>query len=120
MDFGDGSIEIRYRTDDWGPYDFDFANALPAGESIATASIQAYYGNMKTKSDISTFTSCATLIELGTLATGNHTHVQVRFQHPGTDPGDSGKKCTLRINVSTESGGKYPFLFYPVNIVGNL
>jgi hypothetical protein len=119
MDFGTGSIEIRYNTDSWGPFDFDFIDALPAGETIATVSVQAYYGNMKPKSDISAFTSCATLIELGTLCTSSH-HVQMKLQHPLTDPGDTGKKCTLRINVSTESGGKYPFLFYPVKIYGNL
>lgn len=117
MDFGSGSIEIRYGTDAWGPYELDFSDVLPSGDTIATVSIEAYYGKLTKKSDISDFSTCASLIESGSIATDSAS-VQFRLQYPVTDPGDTGTKFTLRINVSTDGGGKYPFFFYPVKVYG--
>jgi hypothetical protein len=117
MDFGTGSIEIRSTAATWGPYEFDFADALPVGETIVGLDIQAYRGKVSQKDSLSAFSTIATLIDVGS-TTISGTKVQLRLTYPGTYPGASGLKCTIRFKLITDNNGKYPFFFYPVTVVG--
>jgi len=113
-----GRIEIRENTDKWGWYFFNFpacsseaANdgALPYGATIASVSIKAYEGNVKSSDIISTLTTFDSIIESGTPATYGATGVKIKFQMPHISR--KGTRATLVINLTLQGDAKYPFYF---------
>ena len=46
-DFERASIDIRYYSDEWGVYSFNFSPGLPTGSSLATPIyVQGWVGNI--------------------------------------------------------------------------
>lgn len=118
-DFTEQSIEIRYYTDAWGPYQFSFPaktsltdedGVLPVGATLATADVKAYLGNVSPSSDLTEETEVtADIIEPGSVSIIDDTNVQMKFQYPGDTY--KGQKVTLVFELTTDGGAKYPFYF---------
>lgn len=111
LDFRQENILIRPGTDKWGPYSFDFSNALPPGTIISNVTATAY---MKTGSD--TWSEKPELIEPGTISITGNTTIQLKLQGTGT----SGPLATgwyfLQIVLTLDSGAVHPFIFGVIKV----
>lgn|GEM_PF-3153131 len=119
MDFitGDGnaaSIEIREGADSWGPFELDFAFGLPGDQALASVEAKAYSSKANERTDLSTLVDITSLLVEETGSTIDGTKYAFTLQHPGDDY--RGTLATLVFMVTTTSGGKFPFFFYPVRI----
>lgn len=121
----EGSIELEYYTDLWGPYFFIFPvnttatsndGIIPYGDTITSVSVRAFIGNVKRKSDLDNFTEITTdMIDpeyTPEISAGNT--VLVKLQYPGET--HKGTKATLILEVDLASGGKKAFYFQYVRI----
>ena len=109
-DFGEESIDIRYNTDLWGVFKFDFEPCLPDGAVISSVAIKAYQGNVGPKSTLSEETEIATLVDDGYVPTiSNDTEVNVKFQYPGDSY--KGQKATVIFEITTSAAAVHPFYF---------
>ena len=113
MDFGSGSIEIRRNTDNWGPYALDLSASLPTGVRVSSCDATVYVGKLKKTSTKSDFSTCASVIESGTIATSNQS-IQFKTQYPGDIY--KGEKCTIVFTVTLVTGAINSFYFYPVYV----
>ena len=120
----EGTIEVGYYTDLWGPYLFTFpintsatANdgLIPYGDTIASVTVKAYQGRVNRKSTLSEETEIAGLIDTDFEPTiiGGY-KVSVKFEHPGSTY--KGEKATLIFEVTLASGAKKAFYFQYVRI----
>ena len=113
-------IELRYFTDMWGVYLFEFEDALPAGDPIVAVTVDAYIGSVKSSSTLSDFTDVsADVIEpLYAPQIQSDTQVLVRLQYPGATY--KNEKVTLVFELTLNSGAKYPFFFPYVKVRGEV
>ncbi len=119
-DFTQTEINIRYLSDNWGPYAFDFSDVVPTGDTIQSVAVDAYIGNVKSKSTLTDFTEIpyGTLVENGTEVAAapaiSTNTVTIYFRYPGdTYKGD---KVTLIFELTMNSGATHPFYFQYVKI----
>lgn len=75
FDFDIASIKVRPGTDNWGPFNFDFSDALPAGTTITSVDVESYLEDSDAE-------STSQLIDSSTANSGV---VDVYFQYPGDD-----------------------------------
>lgn len=75
FDFPNAMIEINGGTEDWGPYSFDFTSAIPAGDSLVSATVTSLLLLGGTD-------STTALIAPGSVAVVGNA-VQLRLQFPG-------------------------------------
>ena len=127
MDFGThGNIEIRYNSDNWGPFKFSFSSALPSGASIATCGVKAFSGKIKPSSTYASPTLYYGLTDISTLLVDpdyspqviGDTDIYVKFKYPGGDYG-KGTKYTLifTMTLATPVDAKHAFYFHSVKVV---
>ena len=125
-DFESSEISVRYFTDLWGVYRFQFPTCtsatandgvIPFGDSISSVDVKAYIGNVGPKSDLGEFTAIsASLIDPAYAPQVDGEFILVKFQYPGS--WRAGEKCTLIFEITTSAAGKYPFFFKYVKIQG--
>lgn len=124
-DFDSEIIEIRYSTDLWGPYRFNFPicssatagdGAIPFGDTISAVTVKAYLGNVKPSSVLTDFTEITTsVIDPGYAPTFGNDYVVCKFQYPGDTY--KGEKVTLIFELTLSSGAKHPFYFQYLKIM---
>lgn len=112
------TIELRYYTDLWGVYTFEFEPGLPAGDPISAVTVDAYIGSVKSSSTLSSFaTVSAKVVDPAyTPQIANDTQILCRLQYPGSEYKDN--KITLVFNLTLTSGAKHPFFFPYVKVKG--
>ena len=112
------TIEIRYFTDMWGVYLFEFEDAIPSGDPITAITVDAYIGSVKSSSTLSEFTDVSTdVVDPGYAPQiQSNTQILVRLQYPGATYKD--EKVTLVFELTLNSGAKHPFFFPYVKIRG--
>ena len=121
----EGTIEVGYNTDLWGPYGFRFpistsdtANdgMLPAGDKISAVTVRAFQGRVTRKSTLSAETEIMTLVDPAYTPTINATgdKVQIKLQYPGDTY--KGQKATLIFELTLDSGATKSFYFTYVRI----
>ena len=114
MDFlRSGNIEIRYFSDEWGPFIFDFADAIPGGDSIASVSVKAYEGIIRPSDIVADWDEITDLVEAAPSIVGDT--IKVKLQYPA-DTTLKDTRATLLFELTMASGGKHPFFFHHVNI----
>jgi hypothetical protein len=105
MDFADGKIVVRPGTDYWGPFAFDLAPALPAGDSLTAATtVQAFLAGVE---------STEQLIETGSIAL-QAAVLNLRLQYPGASLHG---RHELRINLALASGARHTLVFQYVHVI---
>lgn len=116
-DFDKESIEVRYYTDLWGVYGFNFSPGLPTGSNISAINLRAFVGSVGPSSTLASETEINDLIDPAfTPATDSPTNVLVKFQYPiATDY--KGEKVTLIFELDLSAGAKHPFYFQYVKIM---
>lgn len=86
-DFDKAAIDIRYYSDEWGVYSFNFSPGLPTGSSLATPIyVQAWVGNVGPTNNLASETMVENLIDPEfTIATDDGpTNVILKLQYPFT------------------------------------
>lgn len=109
-------IELRYYSDNLGPYSFDFARSLPTGDTISAVSVKAYLGNVTPDSVLADQTDISDeVIDPGyTPQVVDDTSVSLRLKYPTTDyKGESG---TLVFELQTAAGMEHPYYFNGLEI----
>jgi len=117
-DFDKESIEVRYYTDLWGVYSFNFSPGLPTGSSISLPiSVRAFVGNVTPSSTLASETEINDLIDpaFGIATAIGPTNVILKLQYPiAVDY--KGEKATLIFELDLASGAMHPFYFQYVHI----
>lgn len=114
-DFPSGTINIRYNTDNWGPYSFDFTNSVFSGDSVSDVTVKAYLGNVKPTDDLDDETDLTTeLIDSDFPPSVSDNVVSVYFKYPGDSY--KGNKITLIFEITLTGTGVHPFYFQYVKI----
>ena len=114
MDFS-ANIELRYFTDEWGPYSVDLTGGLPDGDTIADVTIKVYSGRVTPAADLTDLTDLASqVIENGSIGFSDLS-VWWTMQYP-VDAALKSQKFTLIFEVTTSTGGKHPFYLYRVKV----
>lgn len=109
-------IELRYFSDEWGTFLFDFTDALPASAVISEVAVKAYLNIIKPSADIASLaTITSDIIDSDyTPEVVNSTQVAVKFNYTEAR---KGTKATLIFELTTEGGAKHPFFFHHVKTV---
>ena len=111
MDFNRDVITIRYYSDSWGPFVFDFTDALPDGETLSSVTVRSFLGRVKSSTDILSLPeSTNNLVDIAVID-GNS--VGVKLQYPGAAFAGN---HSLVFEIQTSSGGKHAFFFYKVDV----
>ncbi|MDX9787953.1 MAG: hypothetical protein RBT11_14300 [Desulfobacterales bacterium] len=121
MDFKNRAIEIRASTDNWGPYPFDFNDALPSEDDISAVTVSAFTG--KVLPEDATLDESGDTVFLGQTAIGlidtdftptiNSNVVSIKLKYP---TGDHKGAATIVFVVTLVSGGVYPFFFHGAKV----
>ena len=116
-DFETGTIEIRYNSNAYGPFSFDFTDALFPGVTISSAVVRAFLGNVSKKDDLTDETELTTtLIETASTSVSSAT-VNVYFQYPGTTY--LNQKATLVFELTLSNGAVHALYYQYVYIYGD-
>ena len=115
-DFPKSTIDVRYATTDYGPYNFDFEDALPSDIELSSVTIRSFAGNVTQDDDLSGETeSTSELIDsVKSVINGKYT-VDVYFDYPST-AAYIGQSHTLIFEITANNGGIHPFYFYRVKV----
>jgi len=120
MDFNrHKKIELRYYTDNWGPFSFDFSAALPSGAAISAQTVKAFLGVvlpgdvLADQEDISS----DIIDEDFEPYVEDETKILLKLRYPADDTGLKGEQATLIFEITTDSGAMYPFYFHGVYIL---
>lgn len=112
MDFKtEKNIDVRDTSNEWGPFRFNFTNAIPSGETISSVDVKGYVGIIRPQ-DTDTPTEITSFVESSPVVASPY--ISVRLQYPGVDYKNS--KATLVFTVTYSGGGSHPFYFHHVNI----
>jgi hypothetical protein len=109
-----GEIEIQYASADWGPFGFDFADALPPGTTISTCTVRSFKGKVEPGADLALETeSTSLLIDAEKTIPVSATMVAVYFNYPGVALEGN---HTIIFEVTLNTGAINPFYFYKVKV----
>jgi hypothetical protein len=121
----EGTIEVGYNTDLWGPYGFEFPinttatsndGMIPFGDTIASVNVRAFQGKVTRKSTLTDETEISDLIDPAfpaEIGAGSH-KVSIKLQYPNITY--KGQKCTLIFELTLTSGAEKAFYFQYVRI----
>jgi hypothetical protein len=107
-------IEIRYCTDGWGPFLFNFSGALPSSSVINSVVVKAYLDRVVPgDSLLEEIDITSDVIDSDYIPQiSDNTKVSVKFEI-GTR---INIRATLIFEIVTASGAKHPFYFHYVKI----
>ena len=121
-DFPVSTIEIRYSTVKWGPYNFDLTEALPSGTVIDEVVVRSFLGKLDKGDSLDTEDAEETtsdIIETDLTSVESNTTVDVFFKFPTGETdyySESGVIHTLVFEITLDTLGEYPFYFHQVVI----
>jgi len=117
IEFQQGRICIQSNAAEWGPFNFDFEDALPEGKAITLCSVVSYLGRVKPSDSDDLASETATTAELiGTTAVASDTVVTVQFNRPTTSAWIN-VSHTLVFNFTITGGGTHSAYFYRVEVL---
>jgi len=119
-DFPISTIEIRYLTVKWGPYNFDLIDGLPTGTAIETFVVRSFLGKIDKGNllddEVETTTA---VIETALCELRGTTSIDVFFKFPTGETdyySESGVVHTLVFEITLDTEGEYPFYYHQVVI----
>ena len=116
-DFPTGSIDIRYNSNEYGPFGFDFTDALPSGITVSSAVVRSFSGTVKREDDLSDKTeTTSSLIETAS-TTVSSPYVYVYFQFPTTTYTNASH--TLVFELTLSNSAVHSFIFRYVKVYGD-
>lgn len=117
VEFIQGRICIQSNAAEWGPFSFNFEDALPANKVLTACTVVSYLTRVKPDdSDIlATFTETTAEL-IGTTAVASDSTVTVQFNRP-TTPAWINANHTLVFNFTITGGGTHSAYFYRVEVL---
>jgi len=118
MDFEARTIKVRYNSADFGPHTFDFEDAIPLDQVLASVTVRAFLGKVKPGEDLAAETELPTsgvgsLIDsVLTAVTGDYV-VSVYFNYPGSTKEGN---YTLVFEITLGNAAIHPYYFYKVTV----
>lgn len=114
-DFPGVTIDVRYFSDQWGPYNFEFSPLIPPGSSISSFTIKTFLGKIDKGSLFHNETETTLeLIDNAACEIKNDTSIDVYFNFPSTYASALGTIHTLVFQLTLDNGGSHPFYFHQV------
>jgi hypothetical protein len=115
IEFEQGTITIQENAEDWGPYNFNFRDALPSGFALTHCTVVAYLGRVKPGDDLSGQTDTTSEL-INTTSVASDTTVTVTFDRP-TTTAYIDVSHTLVFNFTITGGGTHSAYFYRVKVI---
>jgi len=118
VEFIQGRICIQSNASEWGPFNFNFADALPADKVLTVISVKSYLGRVKPDdSDIlATFTETTSELIGTTAIVSSDSTVAVQFNRP-TTPAWINASHSLVFNFTITGGGTHSAYYYRVEVL---
>jgi len=114
-DFDRFKIEVRQASSDWGPFKFDFTDALPDGTTISSISMKSYLGRVIPEDVLADQTDTTSeLIDAAKTVVSSSYVVSVYFDYPTTSTYIGAVKHTLVFNLTLDNGAIHSFYAYYV------
>jgi len=117
IEFIQGRICIQSNAAEWGPFVFNFEDALPADKVLTLCTVTSYLGRVKPDdSDVLAAETDTTSELIGTTAVASDTTVTVQFNRP-TTPAYINASHTLVFNFTITGGGTHSAYYYRVEVL---
>lgn len=117
IEFEQGRITIQSNAAEWGPFNFDFTDALPSGKVLTSCVVTSYLGRVKPDdSDILDEKTDTTSELIGTTAVASDAVVTVQFNRPTTEAYIN-KSHTLVFDFVITGSGSHSAFYYRVEVV---
>jgi hypothetical protein len=117
IEFEQGKICIQSNAAEWGPFNFDFRDALPDGKVITNCEVLSYLGRVKPDDSDDLASETLTTAELiGTTAVESDYVVTVQFNRPTTEAWLNASH-SLVFNFTITGGGTHSAYFYRVEVL---
>jgi hypothetical protein len=115
-DFPQDIIELRYFSDNWGPFSFNFGNLLPPGLNLSHIDLKVYVGDVNPASNLSEATEITDeIIDSDMLPLIDKNTVLVYFKYP-TSGNLKGVKATLLFEFTLDTPARHVAYFQYVKI----
>jgi len=117
IEFIQGKICIQSNASEWGPFVFNFEDALPTDKVLTGCTVVSYLGRVKpADSDVLAAETDTTAELIGTTAVASDTTVSVQFNRP-TTPAWINVSHSLVFNFTITGGGTHSAYFYRVEVL---
>ena len=117
IEFEQGRICIQSNASEWGPFNFDFSDALPSGKVLTNCEVVSYLGRVKPDDSDDLSSETETTSELiGTTAVASDTVVTVQFNRPTTEAWVN-VSHTLVFNFTVTGPGTHSAYYYRVEVL---
>jgi hypothetical protein len=117
IEFMQGRISIQSNAAEWGPFNFDFTDALPADKALTACEVKSYLGRVKPDdSDVLAAETETTSELVGTTAVASDSVVTVQFDRPTTEAYINASH-TLIFNFTITGGGTHSAYYYRVKVL---
>lgn len=117
IEFIQGRVSIQSNAAEWGPFNFDFSDALPADKVLTLCTVTSYLGRVKPDDSDDLASETDTTSELiGTTAVASDTVVTVQFNRPTTEAYIN-VSHTLVFNFTISGGGTHSAYYYRVQVL---
>ena len=117
IEFEQGRICIQSNAAEWGPFNFDFTDALPDDKVLTNCEVLSYLGKVKPgDSDVLASETLTTAELIGTTAVASDYIVTVQFNRPSTAAWINASH-TLVFNFTITGGGTHSAYFYRVKVI---
>jgi hypothetical protein len=117
VQFEQGRICIQSNASEWGPFNFDFSDALPAGKVLTGCDVVSYLGRVKPDDSDDLSSETPTTAELiGVTAVASDSIVTVQFNRPTTEAWIN-VSHTLVFNFTITGGGTHSAYYYRVEVL---
>jgi hypothetical protein len=117
IEFEQGRITIQDNASEWGPFNFDFTDALPSGKVLTACTVKSYLGRVKPDDSDTLDEETETTSELiGTTAVASDATVSVQFNRPTTEAYIN-VSHSLVFEFTITGGGTHSAFFYRVEVI---
>jgi hypothetical protein len=115
IEFEQGTITIQAGASDWGPFNFNFEDALPSGYSLVSCTVKSYLGRVKPGDNVANFTETTSEL-INTTAVASNTTCTVTFDKP-TTAAYIDVSHSLVFSFSITGGGTHTAYYYRVKVI---
>lgn len=120
LQFESGKITIQSNASDWGPFTFDFEDAMPSGRTLSACTVTSYLGRVKPDDSDDLASETDTSSELiNTVSLSSDYVVSVYFDRP-TTAAYINQKHTLVFNFTLDvagGSGTHSAYYYSVEVI---
>jgi hypothetical protein len=116
LDFDKSKIEVRYASTDYGPFTFDFQDALPGTTTISSVTLKSFLGKLDQNDDLGDQTeTTAELIDAVKTAVSGNYGVAAYFNYPSTTTNQNANH-TLVFELTLSNGAVHAYYFQRVYV----